>query len=186
MILGFGEIGKALSSYCLGMGMKVTATKKHTDEDSSDLNVAIYPDTKLHELLPNADILIIALPLTQDTKGLIGENELNLMPQGSILVNIGRGPIVNQYALYDALTNGHLRAAASDVWYNYPESEESRVNTPPAEVPFGDLDNFVLSPHRGGIVEGVERQRVEALSTLLNAANRGETIPNAVDLNVGY
>jgi len=186
LILGFGEIGKAFCSYCLGIGMKVMATKKHMDEDASDLNVAIYPNTKLHELLPNADIMIIALPLTQDTKDLIGKNELDLMPQGSILVNIGRGPIVNQYALYDALTNGHLRAAASDVWYNYPESEESRINTPPADVPFGDLDNFVLSPHRGGMVEDVERQRAEALAALLNAANRGETIPNAVDLNAGY
>jgi phosphoglycerate dehydrogenase-like enzyme len=94
--------------------------------------------------------------------------------------------VVNQYALYDALISGHLRAAGSDVWYNYPDSKGSRGNTPPANVPFNELDNFVLSPHRGGMVEEVEEQRIPALAALINAANRGEPIPNKVDLKEGY
>jgi len=91
------------------------ATKRHPEEYEGDLDVDIYPDNLLHELIPETDVLLIALPLTDDTKDLIGETELSLLPVGSILVNIGRGPIVNQYALYDALKKGHLRAAASDV-----------------------------------------------------------------------
>ncbi len=186
LILGFGEIGQALAQYCLGLGMRVTATKKHPNQYEGDLNVDIYPDNLLKTLLPTTDVLLIALPLTGETENLIGETELGLMPSGSILVNIGRGPIVNQFALYHSLKEGHLRAAASDVWYNYPESKEGRKNTPPADVPFGELDNFVLSPHRGGMVEEVEQQRAQALATLLNAANRGNPIPNKVDLNAGY
>lgn len=186
LILGFGSIGQALGSYCLGLGMKVVATRKHPDEYTGDLDVNLQPDSKLRDLLPFADVLLISLPLTSETEDLIGEAELKSMPQGSILVNISRGPIVNQYALYDTLKSGHLHAAASDVWYNYPDSREDIKNTPPADVPFGELENFVLSPHRGWMVEGEEHQRMEALSALLNAANRGSVIPNRVDLEAGY
>lgn len=186
LILGFGEVGQALAGLCLGLGMKVMATKKHPENYQGRLDVDLYPDNLLPDLLSTADALLIALPLTSETEGLIGATELKRMPQGSLLVNIGRGPVVDQWALYDALKSGHLRAAASDVWYNYPESREGRANTPPSDAPLGELENFVLSPHRGGMVENVEQQRITALAKLLNAANRGQTIPNKVDLTKGY
>jgi len=186
LILGFGEIGQALGAYCLGLGMNVIATKKHPEQYHGELNVEIYSDNQLQDLLPKADVLLIALPLTEETEDLIGEEEIMAMPEGSILVNIGRGPIVNQHALYAALKSGHLRSAGSDVWYHYPESKEARTDTPPADLPFGELENFVLSPHRGGMVEEVEHQRAHALAALLNAANRDQPIPNKVDLKAGY
>jgi phosphoglycerate dehydrogenase-like enzyme len=186
LILGYGEIGKALADYCLGFGMKVMATKNHITEKQKNSEVMVYSSDQLNDLLPSANILLIALPLTDKTEDLIGGEEINQMQEGSIIVNIGRGPIINQEALYKALQNGHLKAAASDVWYNYPKSKNEWQNTPPADLPFGTLDNFVLSPHRGGLVEGVEQQRMHALADLLNAANRGEPIPNKVDLNKGY
>lgn len=186
LILGFGEVGQALARLCLGLGMKVMATKKHPETYAGQLDVDIYPDNLLHDLLPSTDVLLIALPLTGETEGLIGEAELNRMPKGSLLVNTGRGPVVDQWALYEALKSGQLRAAGSDVWYHYPDSHESRANTPPSDAPLGELENFVLSPHRGGMVQEVERQRIAALAQLLNAANRGQTIPNKVDLELGY
>jgi len=186
LILGFGEIGQALASYCLGLGMKVIATRKHLERQPVELDVQVFTNDHLHQLLPKADVLLITLPLTRETEDLIGEKELMLMPRGSILVNIGRGPVVNQYALYNALKNGHLLAAGSDVWYTYPDSKEEHANTPPADVPFGELENFILSPHRGGMVDEVERQRAQALAKLLNAANLGLPIPNRVDLDAGY
>ena len=186
LILGFGEIGQALAAYCLGLGMKVITTKKHPEDYSGDLDIALYASDQLHTLLPKAEVLLISLPLTDETKDLIGSEELNLLPEGSILINIGRGPIVNQYALYEALTSGHLLSAGSDVWYNYPPSKDARQNTSPADVPFGTLENFILSPHRGGMVQEVDCQRAQALAKLLNAANRGQPIPNKVDIAAGY
>ncbi len=186
LILGYGEIGQALADYCLGFGMNVIATKKHPQDAPEKSGVTIYPADELEACLPQANVVFVALPHTAETEGLIGKAELSLLPKDAILVNIGRGPVVDQHALYQALTEGHLRAAASDVWYNYPPTKEDRSHTPPADVPFGDLDNFVLSPHRGGMVEGVEEQRMTALADLLNAANRGEPIPNKVDLSAGY
>lgn len=186
LILGFGEIGQALGAYCTGIGMEVMAIRKHPERNSVKMNIAVFSHDQLEQLLPQADVLLIALPLTEETEDLIGERELRLMPKGSILINIGRGPIVNQFALFEALKSGHLLAAGSDVWYNYPDSEESPQNTPPADVPFGELDNFVLSPHRGGLVEESEGQRIEALAELLNAANRNQPIPNRIDIEAGY
>ena len=186
VILGYGEIGQALGQYCLGLGMHVIGVKNHPEEREFNTNIKIYSTEKLKDLLPKAEILLIALPLTDKTVGLIGKDEIALMPKGSILVNIGRGPVVNQFALYQALKSGHIRAAGSDVWYNYPDSKATRRNTPPADVPFSELDNFILSPHRGGMVEEVEGQRMLALADLINAANRGEPIPNMVDLDQGY
>lgn len=186
LILGFGEIGRALGSYCLGLGMNVIATKRHVNHPVVVNNIMVYPQDQIHNLLRRADILLIALPLTPETENLISDQEIGLMPKNSIIVNIGRGPIVNQRAFYQALVSGHLWAAASDVWYHYPKSKEDRVNTPPADYPFGELENFVLSPHRGGLIEGVEVQRDQALTELINAAARGEPIPNRVDPHTGY
>jgi phosphoglycerate dehydrogenase-like enzyme len=186
LILGFGEIGQALGEYCLALGMQVRAIKKHPANYKGELPIEIYSTDKLHHLLPKTDVLIVALPLTDETENLINEDEINMMPQGGILVNIGRGPIVNQHALYQSLKNGHLRAAGSDVWYNYPPSKAEVSNTPPADVPLGECENFVLSPHRGGMVEEVEIQRVHALAKILNAASQGLPIPNKVDLQAGY
>lgn len=186
LILGLGEVGEALATYCLGLGMKVMATKKHPEAYAGAPDIRVFPADQLPALLPKADVLLITLPLTPETENLIGEKELGLMPEGSILINIGRGPIVNQQALYTALKSGRLWAVGSDVWYNYPETKESQSNTAPADLPFGELENFVLSPHRGGMVAEVEEQRAMALADLLNAASRGEPIPNRVNLDAGY
>jgi len=186
LILGYGEIGQAIGDYCLALGMKVITTRRNPEDSPHSGSVEIYSGDDLHQLLPRAEVLIVALPLTDETKDLIGEDEINLMPKGSLLINIGRGLIVNQQALFNALVEGHLRGAGSDVWYHYPKSTADRKNTPPADLPFGELDNLVLSPHRGGMVEEEEPQRISALANLLNAANRGEPIPNKVDLQAGY
>ena len=117
---------------------------------------------------------------------MIGEHELALMPPGGILVNVGRGPVVDPGALYSALRSGQLGAAGLDVWYNYPKSPEERASTPPAEFPFHELDNVVMSPHRGGGSDQTEELRMTHLAAHLNAAARGEPIPNKVDLDAGY
>jgi phosphoglycerate dehydrogenase-like enzyme len=186
LVLGYGEIGKALARYCTALKMDVIVLRKHLVEDKSSGKIRIDSINNLHEILPSIDVMIVALPLTNETEHLIDEKEIRLMPKGGIIINVGRGPIINQHALYDALIDGHLRGAGSDVWYNYPDSVEARQNTPPADVPFGSLENFVMSPHRGGMVENVERQRAHALAQLLNSVCRGESIPNKVNISDGY
>ncbi len=189
LVLGYGAIGQRVARMCQGFEMKVLATKRSgTTNDHHLEQVAIHPPHDLPHLLPQADVVMICLPLTDETEGLLGEKALALMPPGGVLVNIGRGPIVEQAALYEALVSGHLRAAGLDVWYNYPADKASRTHTPPADHPFHELDNVVMTPHRGGALEETEteRLRMQALAVLLNAAAQGKSMPNRVDLGRGY
>ncbi|GAB4530152.1 MAG: hypothetical protein Fur0018_17220 [Anaerolineales bacterium] len=108
------------------------------------------------------------------------------MPQSSVLVNVGRGPIVDEGALYHALRYGPLAAAGLDVWYRYPEDPAQRTHTLPSNFPFHELDNVVLSPHRGGAVRESETLRLQALTEMLIRAARGDEMPNRVDMTAGY
>lgn len=187
LILGYGEIGRRIAHICRSMGMHVVAVRRsatpgETDKDADE----IHPSQALHDLLPRAHALIIALPLTPETEGLIGERELDLLPSDGIVVNIGRGWIIDQHALYHALKNGLVGAAGLDVWYNYPTKEESRAATFPADYPFWKLDNVVLSPHRAGLTKEIDYLRMDHLAVLLNAAAKNVTVPNKVDITNGY
>lgn len=183
LILGYGAIGQRVGVMCRALGMSVLGVRRNADDQPD-----VYPLESLPELLPRAHVLMICLPGTPETEDLIGEKELALLPEDAILVNIGRGPIVNEDALYRALKNHQLYAAGLDVWYNYPTDTESRHNTPPSKHPFGGLDNIVMSPHRAGAggTREAEIRRMETLATYLNAASCGEPMPHRVDVSAGY
>jgi uncharacterized protein (TIGR01244 family) len=187
LLLGYGAIGRHVARMCRGMGMQVLAIRRNGDDGPDEL-AEVFPAGALRELLPRADALIISLPLTNETRGLIGEEELALLPRGAVLVNVGRGPVVDEGALYRALKDGVLGAAGIDVWYNYPEDDAKAANMPPSAYPFGELDNVVLSPHRGGLVyePDARRERMAALAEIINALARGEPAPNRVNLERGY
>ena len=185
LILGYGAIGQHVAKVLKAMDMRVFAIRRNHTVGSND-NADITSIDALSSLLPQANVLIIALPGTPETDALIGKSEISLLPKGAVLVNIGRGPIVDAEALYHALKDRHLRAAGIDVWYNYPPDTESRLQTPPSDFNFHELDNVVMSPHRGGGSEDSEKLRMEHLAKLLNSIARGESIPNRVDLIAGY
>ncbi|MBN1964919.1 MAG: hydroxyacid dehydrogenase [Anaerolineae bacterium] len=187
LILGYGAIGQHVAQVCRALGMRVLATKRHAGPPQ-EYPDALFPPEQLPDLLPQAHALIVCLPLTDETKDLISAAEIALLPEQAIVVNVGRGAIIDEAALYDALVAGKLHAAGLDVWYNYPDDEASRAHTPPSAYPFHALDNVVMSPHRGGDggAAEVEQLRMAHLAALLNAAARGEPIPNPVDLDAGY
>lgn len=189
LILGYGAVGQRTARMCQGLGMRVVATRRSATTQSEDGVAEVHPAADLVGLLPQADALMICLPHTEETEGLMGSRELAVLPPGAVVVNVGRGPIVSEQALYEALTNGHLRAAGLDVWYSYPvEGKTSRRNTPPSRFPFGQLDNVVLSPHRAGLLGEAETelQRMDALAQVLNSLARGEPPPGRVDIVRGY
>ena len=189
LILGFGAIGQHVARLCQAFGMTVLATRRNPAAPlPAGLTAEVYAPDQLHALLPRADVLIVTLPLSASTRGLIGADELALLPPHALLVNIGRGDVVDEGALYEALRDRRLAAAGIDVWYRYPESEDDRAATFPSSYPFHELDNVVMSPHHGGAygVAFTEQRRVEDLARLLNAALRGKPIPNRFDLSAGY
>jgi phosphoglycerate dehydrogenase-like enzyme len=185
LILGYGAIGQSVGQVLNALQMRVLGVRRNPTETSNNF-ADIFALEALPMLLPQADVLLIALPLTPETENLIGAAELAQLPRGAVLVNVGRGPIVDPAALYKSLEEGHLRGAGLDVWYNYPPDPESRSHTPPADSPFHELENVVMSPHRGGGSEDTEILRMFHLVELLNTAVRGEALPNQVDLRAGY
>jgi phosphoglycerate dehydrogenase-like enzyme len=191
LVLGYGAIGRKVAALCRGLGMEVVAIRRQAKEadgthQEEGTGVRLAPVQDLHRLLPRAGALLVCLPYTDETAGLIGAPELALLPPEAVLVNIGRGPIVDETALYHALRDGRLYAAGLDVWYHYPEDAEARSFTPPSTYPFHELPNVVMSPHRAGGSTQTERLRVIHLARLLNTAARGEPMPNRVDLDAGY
>ena len=186
LILGYGAIGRRVAAACRALGMTTLATRRRLDAPHRDEGTMVHPAGDLHDLLPQAEALIICLPHTPQTDGLLGAAELALLPSHSVLVNIGRGRIVEERALYEALRDGRLRAAGLDVWYSYPPDEAARADWPPSAYPFHELDNVIMSPHRGGAADETARLRMTALAEMLNAAAAGREMGNLVDVDAGY
>ncbi|MEZ4647925.1 MAG: 2-hydroxyacid dehydrogenase [Candidatus Eisenbacteria bacterium] len=190
VILGLGAIGRRVAKFCLAFGMPVTAvcrtSRTHSAWGSDLEGVEVRDISSLQDLLPQARVLFLTLPLTEETRGLIGERELGLLPRDAILVNVARGPIVDEDALFAALESHRIAGAGLDVWYRYPRDEDDRRDFLPSSRPFHTLENVVLSPHRGGDTLETETLRATALAELLAFAVRGEEMPNRVDTSVGY
>jgi phosphoglycerate dehydrogenase-like enzyme len=188
LILGYGAVGQHVARLCRCLGMNVLTMRRDSAKPSASQcdEVRCVSISELHDWLPQADALVICLPHTPETEGLIGRAELDLLPRQAILVNVGRGEIVDEVALYEALRDGRLYAAGLDVWYRYPANEASRSHTPPAAYPFRELNNVVMSPHRGGLCSITEQLRMQHLAWLLNATARNEAMPNRVDVVAGY
>ena len=187
LILGYGNIGRHIAKVCKGLGMRILAARRNPPRDTRSDGVAeVHPISELHKLLSQANVLVLALPLTPETDGLIGEQELALLPDGAVLVNISRGKIIDEAALYNALKNGKLHSAGIDVWYNYPRNDEEQSHTLPSQFPFHELENVVMSPHRGGDALEIEQLRMGHLAKLLNALAQGDKEFNRVDLQAGY
>ncbi len=184
LILGYGAIGRKIATMCEGFGMRVIAVRRE-DESASVNPVELRTVSHLPALLPRANVIFVSLPFTPETEGMLGPTELSLLPDDAILVNIARGPIVDEAALYEELKSGRIRAGL-DVWYNYPQSESDRTDIAPAHHAFHELDNVVMTPHLAGHSADMESLRAEGLAELLNLAATGEPLPNAVDPKRGY
>lgn len=188
LILGFGAVGGYLADMLKAMQVNVMATRFSCSQSYIENGINIYPAQQLDELLPLADMLLLTLPLTAQTKNIIDHRRINLLPDNALLMNIGRGQLVEEKALYNALLTRKLAAAALDVWYNYPRSIDSRKHTFPGNMPFHKLDNIVLSPHRGGSFANYDTEllRIKHLANLFNEYCKTGVMPNKIDLNKGY
>jgi phosphoglycerate dehydrogenase-like enzyme len=194
LILGYGHVGRLVARACGALGMRVFAVRRGASGVETDGTAEVHPAASLRALLPGAQALIICLPHTPETDGVLGREELALLPRDCVVVNVGRAAIVDEHALYEALRDGRIHSAGLDVWYRYPGKSTERTSatpasrgpTLPASCPFHELDNVVMSPHRAGLTGGTELDRMAAVAELLNAAARGEPIPNRVDLARRY
>lgn len=182
LVLGYGAVGRRVAQALAALGMKVRATQR-VARRASDGPVDLHSPHALGKLLARSDAVVVCLPLTAETEGLLGAAELALLPPGAILVNVGRAKVVDEAALFEALRSGRLRAAGLDVWWQYPPRGGRKG--PPSAFDFASLPNVVMSPHCGGSTEDTESARWEALAELLRRIAQGNP-PPPVDLVAGY
>ncbi len=183
-ILGFGAIGKHIARLCKCMGMKVNVLKR-TSAITETVNYVdkIFTNDDINGLIDISDFIIIALPLTNKTRAMIGKDELSRM-KGKIIVNIARGHIIDEEALFYALKNDILKSAGIDVWYNYPNANHQICL--PSDFPFYQLENVVISPHCAGLTaEGMSECYCQAFDNIKNLYG-GRALQNIVDFEEWY
>ena len=185
LVLGYGAIGRRVGRALAALDMHVLAVARRAPA-GDDLVGEPHAVDALDDLLPRAQVLIVALPLTSASRGLVDAARLDRLPQGALVVNVARGPVIDEGALYDALLSGHLGGAGLDVWWRYPRSEDARSTTAPSVHPFDALDTVVFSPHRGGHAADVDAVRAQALADTLLRLARGQPPEHPVDLLAGY
>jgi len=175
IVAGVGGIGRAIARLLSRAGASVTCVGR-TGRADPDLDW-VAPVADLGQLLPGADFVILALPLTAATTGLIGPAELARMRRDSWLINLGRGALVDELALIGALHDGVIGGAALDVFEQEPL---------PTASPLWTLPNVIVSPHMSADFQGWERAQVELFVWQLASYRDGQPLANVVDKNLGF
>lgn len=177
-ILGFGHIGEALARRAAAFDMRVCAVRRQAQKEvPAGVSFVGGPD-RLDEVLRSADYLAITLSLSPDTRNLLDDRRLHLMKPSAYLINVARAEIIDEGALYRALSGGKLAGAALDVWYRYPTAPGPTL---PANQPFHELGNVILTPHVSGWTEGMLEARAKLIAGNIERTARGERPLNEID-----
>ena len=176
-ILGYGGIGQAVARRARAFEMRVCAIRRDVGRSAEDDLAFLGALQSLPDVLRRADYLAITLPLTPETRGLIGPAQLALMKPMAILVNVARAQIVDEDALYAALAERRIAAAALDVWYRYPSAPGPLL---PAGRPFHELPNVLMTPHVSGWTDGMLEARASLIAENIRRTARGEHPENMV------
>jgi phosphoglycerate dehydrogenase-like enzyme len=170
LIYGLGSIGSEIARLARALGLKVIGIRR-SPQRSDDPVDEMHPPQKFGELLPRVDWLVIASPLTTETRGLVNADVLALLPKGARLINIGRGEIVDEAAMIDALRAGHLGGAYLDVFEKEPL---------PAESPLWDLPNVIISPHNSAAASGNDERVYQLFLANLGRWHSKQALTNEV------
>jgi len=178
-IVGYGDIGRAVASRVRAMGMNVLAVKRHASEQNNPDPFAqrIYtPDQRL-AMLPQCDYVVVAAPLNAETVDLISAAEFAAMKPSAVIINVGRGPVINERAMINALSHHKIKGAALDVFDEEPL---------PANHPFYKLENVLLSPHCADHTPDWLDNAMRFFLSQFEKFRHGETLLNVVDKKLGY
>ena len=173
-IVGYGEIGRESARLARELGMKVVATSRR---GANMGDAQVYPLEQLREMLAVCDYVLIATPLTPETRGMIGEAELRAMKNSAVIINVGRGPVIVETALVEALEGRLIRGAALDVFDEEPLPEGHA---------FYRLDNVLLSPHSADHTVGWEELAMQIFIANFERFRNGQPLTNVVDKKAGY
>lgn len=172
-IVGLGTIGREVARVCQAFGMRVVATKRSVSPGAQEPDIdALVPLSDLHGLLAETDYLVLAVPHTRETEGLIGRRELEALKPGAVLINVARGVIVDEPALIESLRSGHLGGAALDVFAKEPPAQDN---------PLWSMPNVLVSPHSASTVETENAQLTDLFCDNLKRYLTGRPLVNVLD-----
>jgi len=177
-IVGFGHVGRAIARLARPAGLRIVAVRRTSRDPSGSPDVdAVYPPAGLRTLLHESDYVALIVPLTPETTGLLGKAELAATKPGAVLINVGRGQLVDETALVEALRSGHLGGAALDVFASEPLAAAS---------PLWDLPNVLVTPHSMSTALGENEVLVDLFCDNLRRYLAGEAPRNVFDRERGY
>ena len=181
-IIGMGTIGLRCAELFRALGMRVVGVARTPSPQraaAAGLEWLGGPSREdLRELLRRSDLAVVAVPREAATEGLIGAAELEALGPRGLLVNVARGPVVQERPLYEALRDGRIAGAAIDVWWRYPPAGEKEFR--PHTQPFHELENVVLTPHTAGLSQSNFRSRWDFAVRQLRAFEHGEPLENVI------
>lgn len=177
-IVGYGEIGRAAARRAKAMGMKVYATRRRPELLKNDPIVDEgFSNDRMTDMLAKSDYVVAAAALTPQTRGLIGEREIAAMKNTAVVINVGRGPVIDEAALIRALQENRILGAALDVFDKEPL---------PAGHPFWTMKNVLLSPHCADHTHGWLDDAAMFFVENFHRFAKGEPLQNIVDKKAGY
>ncbi|SME91176.1 Phosphoglycerate dehydrogenase [Tistlia consotensis] len=174
-IVGFGHIGRAVAARAAAFGLRLEVANRSPLAGGPAVARA-WPLDRLAEMAAGLDVLLNTLPLTPETRGLIGAPELAALPPRALVMNVGRGAVIEEEALYRALAGRRIAGAILDTWYVYPDAANPAPL--PSSLPFHELPNVVMTPHMSGWTQGTIDRRRAAMAENVNRLARGEALLN--------
>jgi phosphoglycerate dehydrogenase-like enzyme len=173
VIVGWGPVGQEIGRLLQAIGLDLLVVRRESRPDSAreSTGTRTITSAQLNEVLPGADWLMLACPLTAQTRGMIGAAQLALLPAHAGVVNVSRGEVVDEAALVDALRRQKISGAYLDVFATEPLAPDS---------PLWDLKNVVVTPHSAGFSDGNERRVARLFLENLDRWRRGDALVNAV------
>jgi phosphoglycerate dehydrogenase-like enzyme len=177
-IVGYGRIGREVAQRAKSFGMRVTAcTRSPRPHDAFADRVGGME--RFDDLLAESDFVAVTAPLNDQTRGLFDQRAFAAMRRTAVIINVARGAIIDEHALYHALEERRIGGAIIDVWYRYPPQGEPR-GPRPSVFPFHQLDNVLMTPHASAWTDGLLPRRNRAVAANLNRLARGEALLNVV------
>jgi len=178
-IVGYGSIGRAVAARARALDMRVLGLRRQVGKQSKEDSLLehVYEPGQLWEMLSQCDYVVVTLPFTAQTRGLIAEPEFAVMKKNAVLINIGRGPTVDEQAMIRALSQSKIKGAALDVFDQEPL---------PHGHPFYSMENVLLSPHCADHTPDWLDDAMRFFLSQLEKFRRGENLLNVVDKRLGY
>jgi phosphoglycerate dehydrogenase-like enzyme len=176
-IVGYGRVGREVARRAAPFGCRILAANRTPREAEPGVE-RIFPLAELDRMLPLCDTVALCTALGPETTGLIDARRLALMKPTAFLINIARGQVIDEDAVYDALRERAIGGAALDVWWQYPNAAEPLRRG--SRHPFHELPNVIVTPHNSGWTQGMVRRRWDEIADNIGRCVRGEPAINIV------